>query len=327
MSRRLGLGVLAAAAVLCTAAPSQAQYVIIPGTGRKVAGDNFEAKQWTYKLNRPKSSANLDHQARYPLGRSANGLWYESAKRGQPDVVKRVDTPKGGLPGSKKSLLIQTRDSGVPRYTSRTAQQDDLLFDTRYGSVSLSRSPNVTVRVFLPPFEKWEDNTGSSFGFRAGVMATTFSFKTKPGGLFRKKRRRRVAEREMHYPGMFLQFNSKTDGYPDDSAYFIIRADDYGRDFRGPKITQTGWWTLGMSFTPDGRVHYFARPGVEKLRMKDRIASSRYGSARLETFETFFFDVLSSNNGKSWSTPWVIDDPALHIGRLQATANRGVPRR
>ena len=31
-----------------------------------------------------------------------------------------------------------------------------------------------------------------------------------------------------------------------------------GQDFAGPHITTPGWWTLGMSFSPDGQVHYYA---------------------------------------------------------------------
>ena len=293
---------------------AKAQYVVVPGTGTKVSTDNFEDKNWKYHYNLPKSSSNLDKRVRMPLGVSANRMWYESAKRGQPDVVRRVATPAGGIKGSKGALLIRTRHSGVPGYTSAKSQQDDLLFDTKYGRISISRSPNTTVRVFLPKFGKWEPSTDTTFGYRFGAMATSFEFKTVRSGLFRRKRRKRVVKREMHYPGMFIQFRSKANGAVKDSAYFIIRADDYGRDFRGPEISKTGWWTLGMSFTPDGKIHYFARPGVEKLRRKDRIYSSSYGGVKFETFETFFFDILSKNNGRSWSTSWIIDDPAVYIG-------------
>jgi hypothetical protein len=291
-----------------------AQYVVVPGTGQKIAGDDFEARGWTYQYNLPKASSNLDDRPRAPLGVSSNGLWYESAKRGQPDLIRCVPTPPGGLRGSKRALLIRTRDSGVPGVRTTKSQQDDLLFNTKYNSIPISWSPNATIRVFVPKFDKWDARTDTSFGYRLGVMATTFEYKTRRGGLFRRSRRKRVEKREMHYPGMFLQFRSKADGAAKDSAYFIIRADDYGRDFRGPDITKTGWWTLGMSLTPDGRIHYFAHPGVKNLTAKDRIYSSQYGGVKFETFETFFLDILSRNDGRTWSTAWIIDDPAVHIG-------------
>jgi len=300
--------------LLFGATAARAQYVVVPGSGTKIAGDDFEDKNWAYQFNLPKASSNLDDQTRMPLGVSSNGLWYESAKRGQPDLIRRVPTPPGGIKGSKSALLIRTRDSGVPGVTSAKSQQDDLLFNTRSGSIPISWSPSTTIRVYIPSFDKWEPRSDTSFGYRFGVMATTFEYKDRRSLFSRSRRsRRRVEKREMHYPGMFITFHSKADGGKD-SAYFIIRADDYGRDVRGPEIKQTGWWTLGMSLTPDGRIHYFAKPGIDDLTARDRILSSQYGSVRFETFETFFLDILSKNNGRTWSTPWIIDDPAVYNG-------------
>ena len=39
---------------------------------------------------------------------------------------------------------------------------------------------------------------------------------------------------------------------------------------------------------------------------------------RNERLEMFFFNVCSVDNGKSWSTPWVIDDPSLYFVRKDA---------
>src|SRR6516225_4079287 len=81
---------------------------VVPGTGTRIAYDDFEDASWSYEPNLPKSSSNLDNQERQPGGTSSNSRWYESALRGQPDVVKRVPTPAGGLPGSKGSLSMRT---------------------------------------------------------------------------------------------------------------------------------------------------------------------------------------------------------------------------
>ena len=67
-----------------------------------------------------------------------------------------------------------------------------------------------------------------------------------------------------------------------------------------------------MSFTPDGRVHYFARPGVEDLTAEDHITSQSPYSFNCERLDTFFFNVVSGDNG-NWSTPWIIDDPKLFV--------------
>src|ERR1700761_9260049 len=88
----------------------------VPGTGRRVmeVGDDFEDPKWNYIANLPKSSENIDGQARLPGGVSANGRWFEPQMRGAPDVIERVATPPGGIPGSKGAMLMQTLWSGVP---------------------------------------------------------------------------------------------------------------------------------------------------------------------------------------------------------------------
>ena len=88
----------------------------VPGSGVKViqCGDNFEAADWRYIMNGAKASHEQDEEQRPPGGRSVNGRWYEGAKRGQPDVIRRIATPPGGLPGSKGSLFLATKFSGIP---------------------------------------------------------------------------------------------------------------------------------------------------------------------------------------------------------------------
>jgi len=317
--RAVVCSLLTVAVISGSAVTASAQ--VVPGTGafQAKASDNFEDEKWSFNHNFPKSSNNLDNMTRYPSGQSNNGIWFESLKRGQPDVVKRVPTPPGGRPGSKGALLMQTLNSGVPGRTSSDWQQDDLLVDvTRQlgGSLPVSWSPNVVTRVYLPDFEQWENRTGASFGFRASVVGQRSTRTREKKGLFGfVSRIRNKTESETLYPGMFIQFNSKTAGYPQDSAHFIIRADERGYDYTGPVIKQTGWWTLGMSFTGDGRIHYYAKPGTGNLTHADHIASHHYGDYTVVRFNTYFFDVCNANNGRSWSTPWVIDDTELYISR------------
>ncbi|MBN1854324.1 MAG: hypothetical protein JW829_16460 [Pirellulales bacterium] len=287
---------------------------LVPGSGEKISnvGDDFEAEDWDYTFNLPKSSYDLDHNIRIPGGSSKNGRWAESAKRGQPDLIKRVETPPGGLEGSMGSLLLATRNSGIPGNISWQMQQDDFLVNTRQqigGYLSVSRNPSCVVRVFLPPFEKWENRTGSSFALRADCRGT----KGNGGAL------------ESYWPGMFIHFDSETDPrFQTDAARFLLRAGPRGYDFRGPEIKELGWWTLGMSFTADGQIHYYASPGIDDLTEEDYITSQHPYGFRCQQFHTFFFNVANMDNGKTWSTPWIIDDVALYIIRpeSQQTASR-----
>jgi hypothetical protein len=294
------------------AAPASGQ--VVPGTGTRVAYDDMEDASWSYELNLPKASSNLDNQERQPGGQSANGKWYESSLRGEPDIVKRVPTPAGGLPGSQGSLMMRTLYSGLPTYRTNKFQQDDLVFNasmTTGGYISPSRTPNCLARVYLPPFNQWEKRTGTSFGIRADVIGT---FHKNDGGGRGWFRRGPTTTVEPFWPGMFLQFNSKTDGQnQEDSATILVRANEYGQDIPAKQITQTGWWTFGMTFTPDGRVHYYAKPGVGKFTPADLLASTIPYGTKVENFNTIFFNVVNQDDGRSWSTEWIVDDPEIYV--------------
>ena len=74
-----------------------------------------------------------------------------------------------------------------------------------------------------------------------------------------------------------------------------------------------GWWTLGMSVTPDGQVHYYAKKGVENLTRKDYLYSSLPYGYRAEKFATLFYNVVNNDDGRTWTTKWIVDDPAVYV--------------
>lgn len=297
LTRRLALVALAA-----TPGLALADKPFVPGSGEHVyqAFDDFEAEDWSYTLNLPKSSYEQDDNQRAPGGFSKNKLWHEGAKRGTPDVVKRVATPPGGIEGSAGALLMQTRLSGVPGRTSGQQQQDDLLLklDRRLGrSIPVTWRPSCTVRVYLPSWEQWEQRSGSSFGMRTDC-------------------RGRIPEGEVaaYWPGMFLLFH-KADGKKVATPYaqLTVRANGNGQDIRSVKIDEPGWWTLGMSFTPDGQIHYYASEGVDDLTEADHLISGFPYNYKCLALDNFFFNVANWDNGQSWSTPWLIDDPRVFV--------------
>lgn len=287
---------------------------LVPGTGIKVlkCSDDFEDPTWEFIPNPPKSSVELDRQNRLPVGRSRNGLWAECQLRGEPDLVQRVETPPSGLPGSYGALLLRTQLAGIPGRLSGKAEQDDLQMNISQragGGIPVSWSPSVVVRVYVPPLEEWEDRSGASFGFRADVFGT------------RRKQREGLlgptseTVQENYWPGFFFNLDARTgrDG-TNRRAYLSLRATERGGDFRGPDLT-AGWWTLGMSFTPDGRIHYYAHAGIEDLTADDYLATRAPYGFRCERFNTMFFNVICREDGRTWSTPWIIDDPTLYAVR------------
>ena len=276
---------------------------VVPGTGQKSdkVGDDFEDEKWSYNFNNPKSSHEQDDQIRYPAGGSTNGRWSESAKRGHPDVIERVETPADGLPGSKGALQLRTLRSGVPNRISGQNQQDDLIVNVSgrlNGYLPASASPSIVVRVFLPPFDEWEQRTGNSFGMRLSIDGY----------------RPYDNKRDTYWPGIFLHFNCKADSRVKESyAQILMRGGPSGHDFWDKKkITETGWWTLGMSITPDGAVQFYAHAGIEDLTAQDMLSSQYPYGFQAQRLQTFFFDLINRDDGRSWSTSWVIDDPSLY---------------
>lgn len=286
---------------------------LVPGTGVRLAkvGDNFEDEDWKWVPNGAKASREQDGAVRGPTGYSANRRWFESPKRGMPDVIRRVPTPSGGLPGSKGALRLQTLNTGIPGRPSNQMEQDDFIMacSSRIGAIGVERNPSCTVRVWLPPFENWEDRSGSHFGYRVDLKTTKTEKKKR---LFFTKS---VKAPESYWPGFFIEFHSShSPRFQEDEAVLVIRGNNGGHEVRATKLSP-GWWTLGMSFTGDGRCHFYARQGVENLTAQDHLYSSYPYGYRAERFATLFFNSVNHNNGTTWSTPFIIDDPAVFTAR------------
>ena len=299
----------------------------VPGTGTKIdyVGDDFEEEDWQFVHNMPKSSKELNERMYGPMSYSTNRRWSEGPERGQPDLLKVVSTPAGGLPGSLHSLQISTLRSGIPGFNSNDVQQDDLILNvaSRIGSTIRSGElPNCVVRVYLPPPTQWENRTGPHFGIRLGLRTTA----EKPReGLFAIGT---SMQNEPYWPGIWINFKSETSrGVEKDSAYLTIRSNSRGGDFRSKEIPseQFGWWTFGMSVSGNGQIHYFAKPGIENLTMADHVTSQYPYGYRAERLNAFFFNICNRNDGRTWSTPFVIDDPEVFVvnaSRVNQLVNR-----
>ena len=52
---------------------------------------------------------------------------------------------------------------------------------------------------------------------------------------------------------------------------------------------------------------------MEDLTEADYITSQLPYGHSCERFRAFFFNVVNGDDGRSWTTPWVIDDPKLFV--------------
>ena len=307
--------------------PVATDVTFVPGSGTVVEaiGDDFEDEKWSWNYRHPKSSEEQDKRVREPVGRAVNGRWFEGMKRGTPDVVKRVPLPSPGLEGSEYGLLIASLNTGIPGRPSYKMEQDDLIYNMQrnFGQgIRVSNSPSVVARVYLPPMDQWEKRSGPTFGFRAGC----YTHAVITGEDHPEKGRFGLEE---YWPGMFICYETAAESKSkEEGAYLKVRGGRNGGEIRGPQMTEMGWWTLGLSFTPDGQVHYYASPGVDDLTADDHITSQFPYNYRTETLKTFFFNVCTKDDGKTWSTPWVIDDPKVYciqplpVARAKTTTTR-----
>ena len=60
-------------------------------------------------------------------------------------------------------------------------------------------------------------------------------------------------------------------------------------------------------------IHYYASPGVDDLTEDDYLTSQYPYRRHAERFETLFFNFCNKNDGQTWSTPFLIDDPRLYV--------------
>ncbi|NER39172.1 MAG: hypothetical protein F6J93_35340 [Oscillatoria sp. SIO1A7] len=289
-----------------------------PGTGVRLDeyGDRFEQRRWRYNNNNPKlenqhsdSGSGLTNNIRNqnnPLGRSANGRWIEGTVRGQPDIVRRVRRPIGGLRRSRYALRLQTRNSGTPGVTEGTLQQDDLLNQANgnlFANRPLGKGLSVTTRIYLPKLSKWEDRNGCHLGFRVSASGHKAN-----GDLLD------------YWPGIWICFNNGGEGK--DHFRFSVRANNEGNDVWATEKTYTrvGWWTLGMSFNADGSISYYASPGVDDLTAEDLLVFRTDSGSAPATYKPygiefdnldFVFFSLANIDGQ-WSTEFVIDDLSVY---------------
>jgi hypothetical protein len=178
------------------------------------------------------------------------------------------------------------------------------------GRLPVSQCPSVVTRVYLPPFEEWGTRAGAHFGFRLSLATTKYTTSTTSRGRISSPAR----ENETYWPGLFADLIPANKTKSGQTEYvWRVRGDSRGYDFPGKSITTAGWWTLGMSVTPNGQVHYYARPGVEDLTLDDHIISQFPYNYRAEHFKTFFFNVINGDDGKTWSIPVIVDDSRVYF--------------
>jgi hypothetical protein len=206
--------------------------------------------------------------------------------------------------------MLKSLKTGIPGSPSYKMQQEDFILNVQYrtgGSIPVAKNPSVTTRVYIPPTDQWERRSGPHFAFRVALETT----KKTPRKIFFMTTQ---DEDEVYWPGLFVCMDTKESIKSDqDRIYFRVRSNGQGGDMKGPDINP-GWWTLGISVSSNGAVHYYARPGIEDLTSEDYITTQYPYNYKAETFRSAFFNVVNADNGKSWTTTWIVDDTYVFLG-------------
>ena len=281
--------------------PLFADSIPIPGAGRRIAeiGDDFEDPAWEYIYNDPKSCQDLDAQKRNkPLGYSANGRWAESGYRGHPDVIERITPPAGGIAGSQGALLLKTLESGCPGEYNNQREQEDFLA-TFPQTFTPAQRPSVVVHYYLPPYDQWRPRLhAAQLSIRTQTLSHVKGGEPDPNGWI--------------WPGMWIVFRPASEQYPTDTAYIRMRANEEGHDQAAIGL-YPGWWTFGLSFSKDGKVHYFASEGAEPLDASDHLGSFYPYGRVIDEISSLFINVITVHDGATWSTEWIVDDAFFFV--------------
>ena len=121
-------------------------------------------------------------------------------------------------------------------------------------------------------------------------------------------------ETEPYWPGIFVNYKRPADRRKNEApAFWVIRASNPGGDYQQTPIKESGWYTLGMSFTGDGMIHYYIHKGGEDLTAADRVASQFPVQLSMLVLHRRLLRLFGSNDGQNWTTGWVIDDPAVFL--------------
>lgn len=145
-------------------------------------------------------------------------------------------TADGGL------LTIQSVDNADDPFPS--AEDMISTYDEQIGrSLEAVEGPSVVTWVWLPPFAAWPGGMNAA-GFREwlGFRVTAFDAELVNGSGF-------------YWPGIFVAND-------DFGPVLMARVGDgYAPDVPIARVEVSGWWTLGIAFSWDGRTEYYAAPG------------------------------------------------------------------
>lgn len=151
-----------------------------------------------------------------------------------------------------------------------------------------SERPFCVAHIWLPPFNEWPTTPNYNGNYiYCGFRVT--ETRTQQGALL--------------YPGIFLG----RDGTNNPVLYTRILA-----GFDGPRgLLVSGWWTVGIGWSAEGVISFYAAPGKVELTETDKFATdTALFPVLMKSVNGWFLD-CSVEQGATVSSPWYFGDVQL----------------
>jgi hypothetical protein len=277
--------------------------ILIPGSGTPIEVCDFE-----------RSSEHAEDVYDYGAGRTGTGYGLCGSLRGVPENIVASPPQPGALPGSRRALYFEREDRARSRFYEENPEavgtqvygvpdeenQDDFLL--RAGRFVASDGLSITVRYFV-------DLNRDAY----------CSFALRSTGWFTDGR-----EHQRIYPAVWLYSADDGTGAFRDLRAFLRVADFstgdrgfYKRDLLLDLPDKEGWWTLGLAFSHDGDVHYFASPGSDELTPADYLTSGSVVAPGYWFVENLDAVVMISTSNFCRSNPiQTMDDIQVYVNPL-----------
>lgn len=238
--------------------------VAIPGTGDIVQKLDFE------KEVEGESDFSYNH------GWAGQGYGLTGTQRGAPESIKVVHTPSSNVFSGKKSLQFYSHNRNsqwrTDHHTTGTEydnpdkeQQDDFFMPIikkqgEKGWVATD-TPAVLMHIYTEGISSTDEHQYTSL--RMPIVSK----------INRKYKGKNVRP---WWPGIWIYQKPSSNKYIIKLRRPASSSMDVPFNFpEAKKIQESTWWTLGLSITPDGNIHYFLTDSyVKNLTMKHYLTSS-----------------------------------------------------
>ena len=243
-----------------------------------------------------------------------------------PTRSKSIPTPPAACAGSQQALLLRTLNSGIPGYALQrrpAGRPDRQLPRTPPRRHPRRRTPQLH-RPRLPAAGR-AVGTALRPAVRLPRQPVDGHHRRKTTGFFSSGSSTEV---EPYWPGMWIHFRANAH-QEHQGRHGLHRRPRRPHGPRLPRPRDRPSSAGGRSACRSPPTAWCTTTPAPASTSSPPPTTSRRSipySYTARDFRTYFFDVCNRNDGRTWSTPFVIDDPKLYVVRTPAASTSIVQR-